>query len=585
MKKIKKIYNDFQNLDCFKDKPYVISVFFIILLIYIPAFHIPFHSDDYHYFLQGLSIENRWHHYVNWSGRLITDFTSSYMLNLFPKFIYMAINSLVLLITIICISKIPYIVTKTEHSKNSFLSLWLIFFVYWVANPNLGQTTFWLVGSANYLWPLMWASIYFVYILSLLSNNQKLNIKKISILFILGFFAGLSNEGIGISVVLFSIILFFLYKNQKYIVLNGLLGTIIGFLILYLSPGNSKRLSHNAFSNWVNSSTFNKIDLHIYERLPNVLSNYWFAMTIIIFLFCIINILYKDKKIDIRYYIFSFIFFLLSLFSVFIFIKSPIMPLRSQNTGLFFLIIAISFLINAMISLKNMKSFFISIILILSCSFYFVPSYIYFTYAIIQTSSQEKIRENIIKDAKNKGKNEVKIPDWYFTRLLKKTDKFDMYRSGAMAPYYGVKKIIWMPVKFNYSVLKNTKPIKINMNLKNSLKLKSIFYSNGYKIFDKNRIILEFNNSLLNYIKKGDNILFIHLYLKNNDSFINKDQDINNFTQIGESFYYCIDLNNIKLDNIEFIKFGFYNNKTKTNSNSFSLNFKEKYDIFLNDKN
>ena len=86
---------------------FIISSIVIYFLIYIPALNIPFHSDDYSYFLQGTSWEVRLKHYMVWSGRLITDFTSSYLLNLFTKPVYTAIISFVLLL-----------ITQLSHIKN-----------------------------------------------------------------------------------------------------------------------------------------------------------------------------------------------------------------------------------------------------------------------------------------------------------------------------------------------------------------------------------------------------------------------------------------------------------------------------------
>ena len=45
---------------------YCISIFAIFALIYYPAFYIPFHSDDYSYFLKGTSFKADLEHYLGW---------------------------------------------------------------------------------------------------------------------------------------------------------------------------------------------------------------------------------------------------------------------------------------------------------------------------------------------------------------------------------------------------------------------------------------------------------------------------------------------------------------------------------------
>lgn len=555
----------------------IISAMAIYILIYSVALNIPFHSDDYGYFSQGLSLENRINHYLSWSGRLITDFTSSYLLNLFSFTVYSAINSLVFVVFLVVVSLLPRVVFKDKNYNNkSALTLWLLFITYWLSNPNLGQTSFWLVGSANYLWPLMWASFYIYNIFYLLSNNVEKNIKSVLLIWFLGIFAGLSNEAMGVSIVFFSFLLLVIYIKNRFYATHGFLASLFGFLVLYLSPGNYKRLEHPAFQQWSEKNLFEKVSEHIFFRFPEAISNYGFAffvLWLIAAIFCL-TLLTKEKVDDCykRKLLFPTLFFGLSILSVLVFVKSPAMPLRSLNTGLYFIIVGLSFLIYFEVKkLPKIGSILISIV-IGFCLLFFIPSYIWFYIAIDNTSKQSQVRENIILESKLSGNSVVEIPDWYFTRLLKPQDKFDTYRSDAMPNYYGVKEIIWTPVSFDYSVLLNDKSIKVNQKLFDELELSSIY---SYKEFGAagNKLIFEFTDSLLNYIEDGDDILYMHLYKKNEAGFVNADIEIKVFDKIGRKYYYIVDLNGLEIDDVSQVNFGFYNSQNKENSASFGFDF------------
>ena len=106
----------------------------------------PFHSDDFSY-VQLSSLHDHVNHYLRWSGRLVADFFSSTLLY-FPRFLSSAF--LAVLATALCwlITVIPDTLLKRATSPWKFL---LITSLYWVCNPNLGQTNFWVVGSCNYL--------------------------------------------------------------------------------------------------------------------------------------------------------------------------------------------------------------------------------------------------------------------------------------------------------------------------------------------------------------------------------------------------------------------------------------------------
>lgn len=527
---------------------FIISSIIIYFLIYIPALNIPFHSDDYSYFLQGTSWEARLKHYMDWSGRLITDFTSSYLLNLFTKPVYTAINSFVLLLIIVIISVLPYIVTKKDiFSHKSFLSLWLIFFAYWISNPNLGQTTFWIVGAANYIWPLMWASIYFLFILYLLVYEKKLNFLNSLGLISLGILAGFSNEATGISVVFFTFILLFIYKKSRKIIFFALTTTTIGFLFLYLAPGNYVRLSNPAFETWNNTPILAKIIDHFLSRLPSSIKEYWYIITLMfvsLYTLCALNFK-KDSNKNI--YIFIYLFICLTIFSLLVLVKAPYMPPRILNTGLFFLLCSFSFiLIGFHIFLEKYKTLFLYFAFIISATI-FIVSYSLFSYAIKQTKYQEEIRSEIIEQAKRNNLNEAKIPDWFFTRLLKDTDKFDLYKSNSMPKYYEIEQITWLPAYFNYAILKTVNPYNINLQIKDDLEISSIYYYKEY--FISKKIVLVFNKPIQ---EKFD------ISLNTNDKKVfNLEIDKLNSTLVGNKYYYLLPLINIDIIDIDKISFRF----------------------------
>ena len=124
----------------------------IYALIYFVAYQVPIHSDDYSYYQLGLSLKSHIEHYLGWSGRFITDYISSLLLNLLTRPVYMAVNSFVLLTVMVLVSVLPSFVRNRGEiiHRGSSVILWLVFVLYWVANPDLGQTSFWVVGSANY---------------------------------------------------------------------------------------------------------------------------------------------------------------------------------------------------------------------------------------------------------------------------------------------------------------------------------------------------------------------------------------------------------------------------------------------------
>lgn len=535
--------------------PFALVVLAAFVLVYICALMVPFHSDDYSYFLQGLSVKNRIEHYFNWSGRLITDFTSSYLLNLFSHPIYMAINTLVLIVVLVAISILPWVILQRPVERSALvLSFAVTFMAYWVGNPSLGQTSFWIVGSANYIWPLMWASFYMLYLFHLLGSIRQHGFFAFLGLAVLGFLTGLSNEATGISILFLSFALLLIHRHKLAYVLTGLVSTLSGFLVLYLAPGNYVRLTHYAESKWSALGFFERIFAHVVKRMPTAFTRYWFALLILILLAVLLR-RYKSKvqnlwdHPEVRY---GCGFICLSVFSVLVFLPSPAMPARAMNTALYFSLIAIAFFSTFILStLKQYRIRGYAYITFL-CGLLFVPSYVLFYQSVANASIQHEIREQIIAEAKEKNKNHVDIPDWYFTRLLKKRDAIDEHRNGRMANYYGMEKINWTPAYFNYAILQTKEPLATDIKLDKDLQLRNLY---EYREFaaSKDGLVLGFNHNLGQIVKKNKMQFSAELQFKERKKNKVIPLNIEEETKIGGFYYYWIPLEKQKLKDIRHI--------------------------------
>ena len=554
---------------------FIFSAAFIFFLVYRVARQVPFHSDDYSYFMQGLSLKAHIDHYMRWSGRFITDYTSSILLNLFEKPVYMAINSFALMIIMVIITLLPNIVRgKRLIGKGSALVLWVVFILYWIANPNLGQTSLWLVGSANYLWTLMWAGFYFSYFLFLLNTDKKMNIGRAVLLFALGIFAGLTNESLGIMVVLFSVSMFFFYWRGKMPALCvGLISTCIGYAFVYFAPGNQSRLQNDAFIRWRELSPVDKIFDHVYNRMPAALGGFY--LVYLAFIVILLAALWRQREREENDKVLglSFVYIVLSVGSIAAFVASPSMPARSENTGLYFALLALAFIANLLVDRDKAVGMLSLSGIAVICGIYFIFSYSFVSYAYAQTKIQANLREEMIEKAKAGGEDTVTIPDWYFTRLSKDTDKFDTFRSMAMSAYYEIPNIEWKGIDFNYAVIRNTEPIAVNKKLKDGLTLTNVYVKLNAPY--EQTVAFEFDKPLSDYSQDGDEVLFIHLNIDGMDECRYFDLNVNEGVKIGDKYYYGRTRLTPRLDKLRSIDYGFFNPSKGTNTAEYTLDYRK----------
>lgn len=533
---------------------YLLALTLVFLLVFNVQMKTPIQSDDYSYLSMGGSISKYYNHYISWSGRLSADVTSSSLLYFFGKTIYSAMNSLALTALIFLIAYLPKNISIKKIDLSDIVVFLILFLTYWVANTNLGQTTFWIVGSANYLWTNLYILIYInllVFFARRLFNSVGVSCLSLLFIFCVGIIAGCSNENTGVFAFLFTIftwLLIYWSKNRlrTSVFIVGATGSLLGWLILVCSPGNLVRSSHKAFHGWYSQSLAWRIDEHIYTRLPSMLQQYW--LVLLVAMFVIMSVFFSNEEKKDRAVLlakFAMFFFVSSMLAALMMVGAPGISPRTGNGTLVFLLIMLSFIFGIQSCYNGNTAKYVLLILTLSLVVYFIPSYKLILSAYNDTSYQERVRGMVIEDAKKNGEKNILIPDFYFSRLMKSTDAFDRYHNpGAMGGYWGVNSIKIFNVPFNYGVIaKKSNALDVNKDIGYGMVIHKIYiYKAPSKPFYKNqtRLIVEINKNPQELPR--DVKVYIHLkgvgINSKADSFVKKHQFIN--ADIGQSKGYMI---------------------------------------------
>lgn len=534
-----------------KKSTFYIVMIVIYALISIIALYTPMHSDDFPYSLIGLSPSHHINHYLTWSGRVVADYASTIILSFNNHTISALLNSLGSTLLVYNIAMLPTSICKEINFKRVTVSAIIIFLTYWVSNPNLGQVMFWIVGSANYMWTTLFI-VFFIRKSIEYREKERNKTSNIISLSLFGILAGLSNENTCLTLIICMIAICIYYRLTKGRVgkslVFGSISSLIGASAMLLAPGNFARASGASLESWREMTLLQKLFKHLYITIPDVFSHIW--VSIAIFMLSCAVILVSRKDHDKKPLALAFMFFMAFLCSNFIMFAAPAYPPRAMNGSFIFLLCALSVVLYS----TGRMFVFTAITTISVTSFLFIPSYKSMYLAYKQTYLQSFVRSKIIRDAKSNNKDEVTIPGFYFTGLMKDSDKFDTYHSPYMASFYGMKKISAVEPPFDYSVLLGEYNYHLNVDIKGSI-AKGV-----YSYFDKFRneslFILEFNNSV-NVPYSDDFMLFIKPIL--NGSVISKNTSLPMRTiDIGTRHFTYVRIKNIDCNRIEGIEFGSY---------------------------
>ena len=211
--------------------------------------------------------------------------------------------------------------------------------IYLVFLPALGESVFWLTGSTNYLWALVFQiSFLFLYDKWLEPSSRVKKMLQCIFMSVLGISAGLSNENTGIVIILLCITAAFIQKrvNIRKVSLGnniGLLFFILGYIYLLSAPSTQMR---RAYYNQVYG--INKLGLPLLlHRMITILSQFisqYKALLLavgILFIFLLIvnNARPKSTNFDMSNNLRNYLLVVFSFISIFDMIVVPYYEIRS----------------------------------------------------------------------------------------------------------------------------------------------------------------------------------------------------------------------------------------------------------------
>lgn len=218
----------------------ILLIIFMSLMMYLHRF-ICLTGDD---FIYGIYVKSdvatffnkHISHYKLVNGRAIVHFLVTIML-IFDRDLWQIINPIAIAIFIVLVSKI-------SNKNNKSLILTIVLFSFISINITR-ESVFWLDGSFNYFYPMIF-SLLNIYLFNKIINENK----KYLWLPIIGFISGATVEQAGLMTigVMFLMILDKVVINKEKvsrIVYINFFVTLIGYLTVILSPGNRVRASNN----------------------------------------------------------------------------------------------------------------------------------------------------------------------------------------------------------------------------------------------------------------------------------------------------------------------------------------------------
>lgn len=223
----------------------LVTLSFVMIFIYNSL--TPLMSDDLlfdqnAYATLGDLIQNEYHKYMTWNGRIVLQSIMDVFCML-PKWVFNICNSLCFIYT----SLLIYWNIGGRKRYDSFLWL-MIQLLLWNFSVDFDQTVLWMSGACNYLWGVMIILSFitlFRHMLRMQREQRKISAGMAAALCLIAFLAGWGNEntsgGAILIVGLFTAIYVLENRRIEKWMVAGMAASMAGLAFLVLAPGNAVR--------------------------------------------------------------------------------------------------------------------------------------------------------------------------------------------------------------------------------------------------------------------------------------------------------------------------------------------------------
>lgn len=446
--KYKKIYE--KNNYKIKKIFFVYIIVLVFILMYALNLKTSLIADDFWYSfsfgkwtpIKNFSdiIKSQAHHYKIWGGRSVVHTVAQIFL-FKGKGLFNIINTFAYIVFTMLIYAHSNAYKKLRPSLYIIINLLIWFFI-----PAFAETLLWLVGSANYLWGTILCLIMLLPYRLYLYNPQRFKDGALSqiAIFIFGILSGWTNENTAAAMIVMIFLFMILYRINKIDVkklhIAGLVGSIIGYMIMMLAPGNYERAALHKDNRPILKALF----IHLKDVIKTSLKYMFPLFIILIILSCLFIYLSKNHTEA----IFScIIYFIGSLIAIFLMVIPYACPDRALFGAISYIIISVGILYSETPSHNSLiRNLSVSLITVICVPF--LISYINGYSDNLRTYNEYKKREVYIDNQKNSGNYDIRV------ELISSNSRYNVYSSledvnpdkehwvniGA-EKYYGLKSI------------------------------------------------------------------------------------------------------------------------------------------------
>ncbi len=402
---------------------------------------VPLHSDDLIFKAGVESLADvfrlEYQQYMDWGGRSIVHILARLCLQL-PLYIQDIINSLALLavLGLAALAQQRYTFTRLSGALLFTFAFYICF------HPALGQANFWIVGSANYLWPLILLGLQY-HLLRGATRFRK-SAPAVAACFLLGLVCGWSVEGQAAGCLLLSFC--FLVANRRaagkyWLYLAVLAGNLMGAAALFAAPGNRERMARSGFAEFGDGSFFDTLAVALLDKVPAIGYSLIAALATLVALYA----LAIDRQAFWRE---TRCLLIAGLGAAYVLSFAPYLAERALSPGFFLLLLAINAGIRHVQFDRRKIIGAVSGALLFAYSISVVAE---LASGYLNLNRQHKIRLAVIVQAIEDNRQLICTPDWHTDGIISSRLMYDGFSTDSKAPFYGAPNVRHLELGYDYS--------------------------------------------------------------------------------------------------------------------------------------